>query len=516
MPNYIRVKQIDQPELTGFFVDSISSQSGLLVNITSGFASKFFREETSKLLGTVIYATGNQTISGDKTFKTGSFDLLTINGQTNDGDYSARINFVDSNYGSIDVSQDGNFKLRSSAGFVNINTSAGQISTANGIYELGQTLYAYKSVGYDNANINWFNKSITFSDSLDDEGINYSNTIYHFKSGVSGYIPIDSEVVHNTGDETISGIKTFKTRPTVNGTGVFLSGESILSTQISDSTTAGRALLTAATVQAQRTALDIFVSAANLAAIQALAGNFQRIYLALDTQKTYVWNGSGYTEVSPNTHARAGAANINVGETALASAFLVGSNNTAVGASALFANRGGSNNTACGTNALMNNVAGSNNSAVGEDSLKDNNANNNSALGYHALRANVDGVNNTAVGQSALLACNSYNNTAVGQGALYQCISGNSNAGFGLIAGSTITSGIRNTLLGTQSDVDLGGRNNCVVIGANAVSPAFDGSLSIGSAMTNLTTGTAGVGATSYLRIWLNGLEYRILIQRAS
>jgi hypothetical protein len=210
MPNYIRVKQIDQPELTGFFVDSISSQSGLLVNITSGFASKFFREETPKLLGTVIYATGNQTISGVKAFKTGSFDLLTINGQTNEGgDYSARINFVDSNFGSIDVLNDGNFKLRSSVGFVNINTSAAQISAGNSsIYELGQNLYVYKSVGYDNANINWFNKSITFRDSLDGE--NFSDTIYHFKSGVTGYIPIDSEVVHKTGDQTISGNKTFE------------------------------------------------------------------------------------------------------------------------------------------------------------------------------------------------------------------------------------------------------------------------------------------------------------------
>jgi hypothetical protein len=71
---------------------------------------------------------------------------------------------------------------------------------------------------------------------------------------------------------------------------------------ISDSTTAGRALLTAATVQAQRTALEIFVSAANLTAIQALTGNFQRVYIAQDTQKIYAWSGTGsvYTEISPH------------------------------------------------------------------------------------------------------------------------------------------------------------------------------------------------------------------------
>jgi hypothetical protein len=71
---------------------------------------------------------------------------------------------------------------------------------------------------------------------------------------------------------------------------------------ISDSTAAGRALLTAATVQAQRTALETFVSAANLTAIQALTGNFQRVYIAQDTRKIYAWSGTGsvYTEISPH------------------------------------------------------------------------------------------------------------------------------------------------------------------------------------------------------------------------
>jgi hypothetical protein len=66
-------------------------------------------------------------------------------------------------------------------------------------------------------------------------------------------------------------------------------------------TAAGRGLLLAATVQAQRTALDTFVAAANLAAIQALTGNFQRVYVAQDTGKIYAWSGTGsvYTELSP-------------------------------------------------------------------------------------------------------------------------------------------------------------------------------------------------------------------------
>lgn len=64
MPNYIRVKQINQGELTGFFVDSISTQSGLLLAFASGAASGIILNET-------VLLTGNQTISGVKTFATG-------------------------------------------------------------------------------------------------------------------------------------------------------------------------------------------------------------------------------------------------------------------------------------------------------------------------------------------------------------------------------------------------------------------------------------------------------------
>lgn len=61
MPNYIRVKQINQAELTGFFVDSISSESGLLLDFAEQAALAVFSS------GTVLL-TGNQNISGNKTF----------------------------------------------------------------------------------------------------------------------------------------------------------------------------------------------------------------------------------------------------------------------------------------------------------------------------------------------------------------------------------------------------------------------------------------------------------------
>jgi len=290
----------------------------------------------------------------------------------------------------------------------------------------------------------------------------------------------------------------------------------ITASQISDSTAAGRTLLTAATVQAQRTALDIFLSYANLASFPA-SGNFQRLYLALDTQKTYVWNGSGYTEISPNQHARTGAANIAVGETALASASLSGSNNSAVGASALTLNTTGGNNSAYGTNALSNNLVGSFNTAIGVNALQLSTASNNTAFGSNTLKSNLTGVNNVAVGISALQAADSYNNTSVGQGSLFACTSGNSNSALGLNAGLTVTAGSRNTLLGTQADVDSGARSNCVVLGSLAISPAVDGSLSIGgtggNAMGNIVTASGGTSAGQDLIIYLNGTRYLIALK---
>ena len=253
--------------------------------------------------------------------------------------------------------------------------------------------------------------------------------------------------------------------------------------EISDSTTAGRALLTASTTQAQRTALDILVSASNLASFPA-SGNFQRLYLALDTQKTYVWNGTGYTEVSPNTHTRAGADNTNVGETALSSASLSGAGNVAVGTDSLKLNTSGAYNTSVGFGALKSNEIGASNTAVGS----------------YVLYTNQSGIYNTGVGQGAL-----FSNTA------------SENCAIGLNAGFVITSGGKNVCVGSEADVDTGARASCVVLGCKAKSPAVDGSLAIGgtggNAMGNLVTTSGGTSANQDLIIYLNGTRYRIALK---
>jgi hypothetical protein len=218
---------------------------------------------------------------------------------------------------------------------------------------------------------------------------------------------------------------------------------------IRNATAAGRGILTAATVQAQRTLLDIFVTAANVASFPA-SGNFQRVYVAQNTLKTYVWNGTGYTEISPNQHARAGTGNIACGENALASSSLSGVFNTAIGATALNSNTTGSANTAVGAKALQINQIGSNNCAVGEEALKDNTGSQNCAFGANTLRAAVTTNDSCAFGHGTLLIANAPENAA-----------------FGRSAGESITSGARNTLVGAYALANLQTGNNNVGIGRN-------------------------------------------------
>src|SRR5712692_12051071 len=76
---------------------------------------------------------------------------------------------------------------------------------------------------------------------------------------------------------------------------------------------------------------------------------------------------------------------------------------TAEGLNALVnQNNSGSNNTAMGFSALGSDTSGSNNTATGASALQNNLADNNTANGSRALFSNTDGTFNTATGANAL------------------------------------------------------------------------------------------------------------------
>jgi hypothetical protein len=147
-----------------------------------------------------------------------------------------------------------------------------------------------------------------------------------------------------------------------------------------------------------------------------------------------------------------GTNNVALGDTALDS-LTSGIRNTAIGSWALTANTTGNENTAVGELSLAANTTGASNTAFGRASLNANTtASYNTAYGTDTLQVNTTGASNTAIGQAALVSnTTASNNTAVGYKALYSNTTGEQNIAVGGDAGDAITTGSYNTLVGYNS-----------------------------------------------------------------
>ncbi len=165
----------------------------------------------------------------------------------------------------------------------------------------------------------------------------------------------------------------------------------------------------------------------------------------------------------------------------------VGSNNTALGDTALRANTTGYENTAVGGVALIINTTGYRNTAVGLDALAANTSGyTNAALGYGALYSNTSGYSNTAVGLVSLRnnTTGSYN-VGLGEFALGSNTTGNFNTGAGLFAGYQSSqsdfqtpNNISNaTLIGSYSQATC---SNCLILGGQGAD-ALTGGVGIGT-----------------------------------
>ncbi len=391
---FIRVKQINPNELSGFFVDSISSESGLLLDLAEQAALNIFSSGTVLLTGNqtisgvktfatgiiapnLIYNTGNQTISGNKTFANnlnvsgdltvaGTLRYNEIIDTTVTGNISGYTGIFQQVYANNLVYNTGNQTISGQKWFVyddprvtqyGYNNNYANLVIAEGYgpavpkfkalteyrpYTFGQPSYYYSGIGsttgevqiyFDTGDSRWkyyygglsaaffiakspvvtpggFEADFPlkgWTDNLNQiVDIKFSAQVTHNESHASGerdaLDPNSIGAVALTGNQSIFGIKTFSSRPTINNTGVFLSGESILANQISNSSSAGQILLTG-TVQTQRDALSIFPSYSNYRDL-VLNGPKQtsRIYTTTDNFRTYVWvpSQSQYIEASPS------------------------------------------------------------------------------------------------------------------------------------------------------------------------------------------------------------------------
>jgi len=141
--------------------------------------------------------------------------------------------------------------------------------------------------------------------------------------------------------------------------------------------------------------------------------------------------------------------------------------NTATGAFALFSHISGNGNTAHGWHALFSDTTGQLNTAIGIAALaNDNNGFNgsfNTAVGASALFAN-NGGDNTAVGATALTGNTSGNdNTAIGISALAATQTGDRNIAVGNFAGSGLTSGSDNIYIGANLSGAPSESNACYI-----------------------------------------------------
>ena len=138
-----------------------------------------------------------------------------------------------------------------------------------------------------------------------------------------------------------------------------------------------------------------------------------------------------------------------------------GKYSTAVGYAALytqnFTSDTASNNTAVGYNAGVNVTTGTENTIVGSaagDAMTD--ADRNTVVGYNALTTNTKSDRNTAIGRSAL---ENLNHTSVTSGL---------NVAIGHGAGSLLTTGEKNTIIGSysgnQDSLDIRDQDNNIVI----------------------------------------------------
>ena len=146
-----------------------------------------------------------------------------------------------------------------------------------------------------------------------------------------------------------------------------------------------------------------------------------------------------------------GSNNVALGDTALDS-LTSGTNNTALGSAALRNNTTASQNTAVGYQSLYSNVTGTGVTAIGYQSGRSSTASDNTFVGNATGYSTTTGSNNLASGSAALYAntTGSYN-TAVGRTALFSNTTASYNTAVGYQAAYSNTTGVQHVAMGRQA-----------------------------------------------------------------
>lgn len=234
-----------------------------------------------------------------------------------------------------------------------------------------------------------------------------------------------ADAVTITGNQTITGIKTFSNDLNVNGLTIGKGKNSV-----AFNTAFGANGLKNNTTGDNNTAVGFDALFFNTEGTDNTANGQLSLYKNTIGSKN---TATGSNTLSSNT---IGNYNTATGIYALYSN-TEGDLNTANGTNALCLNTTGDYNTATGSRALYTNTTGNYNTASGIESLFSNTTGNyNTAWGSHALSKNTTGYENTAFGMKSLYSLEEgINNTAVGYRSGYLNITGNNNVFLGSSAG---------------------------------------------------------------------------------
>jgi hypothetical protein len=279
-----------------------------------------------------------------------------------------------------------------------------------------------------------------------------------------------TDAVTITGDQTITGIKTFNNDLMINGLTVGKGKSSVaantavgggtlhLNTTGNSNTAIGSTALYSNTAGNENSAIGSFALLANTTgsgntaagtmaldynttgSLNLAVGIRSLFYNSQNSRSTAIGVGAMYNADDNSSSTARETFNTAIGYEALRGSNTPGNNtgqgNTAVGDQALYVNTSGGYNAANGFQALYSNTTGYLNIANGYQALYSNiDGSWNTANGDHALSSNTSGSLNTADGSSALLSnIDGDGNTAIGTSALYMNTLGDNNTAIGMNA----------------------------------------------------------------------------------
>jgi hypothetical protein len=306
-------------------------------------------------------------------------------------------------------------------------------------------------------------------------GIGYEALRDSNSSGVNTAIGLQALRVNTTGGDNLA---------LGGGNGATYTATMASNTTGSYNTGVGFGALASNTTASNNTAVGYHAKYSNVTGANSSAVGYQALYSDTGDWNTAIGHQAAYSNTSGKVTA--------IGTLAL-QANTTGNANVAVG--------GYDGSGAFGFPALYSNTTGSNNTAVGVAALQANTtASDNTAVGYQAGYTNQTGNRNTFLGNLAGYTSNvsgNASNTCIGYVAGYTLTTGTTNTFIGNNSGSSITTGIQNSILGSfngnQNGLDIRTAANYAVISDGAGTPLIStsngGTTALQGAIPNSGTG---------------------------